>query len=114
MREGIARALAVPEARAGWTTLLEQFRADDDTTGLGSKFGIGCALAAAADETVMGDVIDLVRERRHGQNRLALVDVLARSSDPRARAALEELSADRDMAAEVSRALTRRSRRRTD
>jgi hypothetical protein len=110
--EGIARALAVPEARAAWGDLLRLFETDPDTTTSGVKWALGCALAAASTDDVVEDLVRLVEDRRHGGNRIALVRSLAKSDNPRARRALVEAAADPELAAEVQNAL-KYLRRRT-
>jgi hypothetical protein len=71
------------------------------------KWALGLALAAAANDDVIDDVIRLLRDRRHGGNRDALVSALAKSSDPAARRTLMEFGADPDLASEVQNALKR-------
>ena len=105
VREGIARALAIPQARIGWTQLVDHFQKDSDRSGLGAKFAIASALATIADESVMGDLIRLAVDPRHGQNRIPFVRALARASAPRARKALQQLALDADTSAEVKRTL---------
>ena len=48
-----------------------------------AKFGIGCAFAACADDDVIDDVIALVQEPRHGENRAVFLKKLAESSSPK-------------------------------
>lgn len=66
IREGIARALAVPEARSGWELLTRLFREERDRR---AKDGLAVAIAEAADDTVVDDLIDLARETGHGTSR---------------------------------------------
>ena len=70
VREGIARALAVPGARFGWDVLLQQYTDEEDGR---AKDGLAVALAAAADEDVIGDVISLASQSKHGPSRLLLL-----------------------------------------
>lgn len=112
VREGVARALAVPEARSSWNILVEQFRRDEDRAGLGAKAGLAAAIAAVADDDVLDDVIELLTNPQHGQSRLLLVTAVARSSLPRARRVLSALSNDPALADEIQRALRRPGRRR--
>ena len=69
-------------------------------------------LAAAADEETMSDLIALLRERRHGENRIIFIKALARSRSINARQALEEAKADPELVREITRVLSRRGRRR--
>lgn len=56
------------------------------------RSGLAAAIAAASDDEVVGDVIALARDAWHGSSRLLLLSALERSADPRARAALMDLS----------------------
>jgi hypothetical protein len=108
VREGIARALAVPETKcAGWDVLTRAFRDEQEKR---PKDGLAAAIAAAADDEVIGDVISLSRERRHGASRILLLSALERSADPRARAALMELGTDPDLTKEIQVILRRLKR----
>ena len=98
VREGIARALAVPGARFGWDVLVQQYTDEEDGR---AKDGLAVALAAAADEDVIGDVISLARQTKHGPSRLLLLRALERSANPRARAALADLKADPELTKEI-------------
>jgi HEAT repeat protein len=98
VRESIARALAVPEARFAWTMLREMFVTEQDATGSGLKWALGCALAGAADDDVLEDVIELVLDTRHGVNRAALLSALDKSPRPRAREVLLGLRKDPQLA----------------
>jgi HEAT repeat protein len=112
VREGIARAMAVPESRFAWQPLLSLFRRDFDQNPNGVKWAIGCALGAAADDEVVSDLVELFRDTRHGVNRLAFIDGLARSRSANARAALEAGRADPQLTKEISRVLDRPLKRR--
>lgn len=91
---GIARALAVPEARRWWNDLLELFRTSQEQKVNGVKTALAVALAAAADDDVVGEVIRLVEDPSHGEHRIMLLNVLARSSRQEARSALEKAAHD--------------------
>lgn len=103
VREGIARALALPESITGWATLRKVFEEEKDTTTHGPKWALACALAAAADEDVIRDLSALAREPRHGLVRLAFVKALVRSRDPVAGKVLEELRQDPAFEQEIRR-----------
>ena len=106
VREGIARALAVPEAKFGWSVLVRLFREEREKR---VKDGLACAIAEAADDEVIGDVIALVRARQHS-SRVFLLSALERSADPRARATLMDLGTDPELKHEVQLALRRLKR----
>lgn len=107
IREGMARALAVPEARSGWEPLVDIFIRERDCSAHGPKWALACALGAAADDTVFSDVAALLRDKRHGQNRVPLLDVLARSSLPEARSLLIQLRGDEGLSQDVDQILNR-------
>ena len=98
VREGIARALAVPEAKAGWDVLTGLYRHELEAR---VRSGLAAAIAAASDDEVIGDVIALTRDARHGSSRLLLLSALERSADPRARATLMDLGTDPDLTKEI-------------
>ena len=84
VREGIARALAVPETKAaGWTLVTRMFQEEPAER---AKDGLAVAISASADDDVIDDVIALARDRRNGPSRLLLLRALERSTVPRARA----------------------------
>lgn len=110
VREGIGRALAVPETKnAGWDLLLKMYREEPHGR---AKDGIGVAIAATADDDVLTDVLAMIRDPRHGSSRLFFLRTLERSADPRARAALMELGTDPELAAEIQVILRRTAKRR--
>lgn len=81
-REGIGRALAVPEAAHAWDELLQRFRQNPDPSDKGWKWGVGCALAAIAGETERyEEARSILRDRSLGQSRAALLPVLSMSKD---------------------------------
>ncbi len=105
VREGIARALAMPQAKFAWDVLVRLYRDEPETD---AKDGLAVAIGAAADDSVLDQVIELVRDPHHGQSRLLMLSALERSSDPRARAALMELGTDPDLKEEIQVVLKRR------
>ena len=106
VREGIARALAVPEARVGWDVLTRLYREERDKR---AKDGLAVAIAAVADDAVIDDLITLTRDARHGPSRLLLLSALERSADGRARIALMDLRTDPEVEKEI-RVILRRNR----
>ena len=115
VREGIARALAVPEARVGWSQLIRSFLAEPqkDETGNDNqvKWALHLALSGAADASVLDELVKLASDRRHGVHRLFFVDALVRIKDPLAAAALEELEDDPDLADSFKRIFKKRNRK---
>jgi hypothetical protein len=115
IREGIARALAVPDARRGWKQLLASFIAEPALDKQGQtnqvKWALHLAIGAAADASVIDDLIHLAADRRHGEHRSFFVDALFRIRNTRASAALEELKADPDLAEGFKRVKKRKASR---
>jgi hypothetical protein len=110
IREGIARALGVPEAKVGWNLLIRLYREESEER---VKDGLAVAIAGASDETVLGDVIALAKDTRNGPSRLLLLNAFERrSSDRRARAALMELGADPELKLEIQVILRRLKRKK--
>lgn len=105
VREGVARALTVRDAKFGWNSLTALLLREP--AGTDAKDGLAVALAAASDDEVIGDVIELARDERHGASRLLLLGALKRSKDPRAHSALEQLEADPELTKEVRRIMKR-------
>lgn len=108
VREGIARALAVPESRQGWEQLVNDYLSETDMSTHGIKWALHLAIAAAAEASVLDTLISLATDRRHGRNRVMFVDALARFDDPRARATLDELANDPDLVGDVRRVMKKR------
>jgi hypothetical protein len=90
--------LAVPEAKVGRDVLVNLFRDEHEKR---AKDGLAVAIAATADDEAIADVIQLVRDSRHGPSRLLLLKALERSSDSRAHATLAELRTDPELQKEI-------------
>jgi HEAT repeat protein len=65
------------------------------------------ALTALADASLADDLLDLLRDSRHGRARQRLCDALARTKDPRATKALIALLDEPDLAGHAVSALRR-------
>jgi hypothetical protein len=106
IREGIARALAVPEARYAWPTLIAEFKnapmGVENGILLCAKDGLAVALAATATDAVIEELIALAKDRSHGNYRLLLLSALRKSKNPLARQALDQLASDPDLADEIA------------
>lgn len=76
-KEGIIRALTTKEARGTRVaeTLISEFCVIEDSL---LKWTIGNALSVVADDTQYGKIVELVRDRRHGNARQMLVLALAK------------------------------------
>ena len=100
-REGIARALAVPDAQYAWATLVDEYRkaptgkgivapGDTQELPLGAKNGLAVAVAAAATEAAMEELIILAKDASLGESRLLLLGRIKRSKSSVAKKAIEE------------------------
>jgi hypothetical protein len=103
VREGIARALAVRDARFAFPVLLHLYTSEQEQR---VKDGLAVALAQTSDDNVIGDMIGLARDPRHGSSRVLLLSALQRSRDPLADATLRELGSDPELKTEVHRLLS--------
>lgn len=112
IREWIARALGVKEALYAWATLKRLYAKEREPgsakDGLASAL---CDLAKMSGTEHLDEVIDLVRDRRHGSSRLLLLSALEKSKEPRAWATLMDLGTDPDLILEIQHILKKRQRK---
>lgn len=105
-REGIARALAVPDARYAWPILVAEYRkapmGQENGIRLDAKSGLAVALAATATDKVMDELIAIAKDRSHGSSRLLLLRALRKSKSAAAKQAIEELASDPDLKKEIA------------
>ena len=114
-REGIARAVAVPEpaVRKAWPMLVEAYcnayfglgiiaPGDTKEYRLGTKDGLACALSIAVTDETMEELIGIAKDRSHGESRVLLLSALKKSKSALANKALEELASDPDLAKEIA------------
>jgi HEAT repeat protein len=116
VREGVARALVVKEARVGWRKLVRAYLDEENPPNPEEhanqlKWALHLAIAAAADESVVDELIKLAIDSRHEYHRLEFVEALACMKDPRARATVEELRGEEDLQ-DVFRGLEKKAKRR--
>ncbi len=110
VREGIARALAIrPTRPIGWRILVEEFNKTDAAEER-VKDGLAVALAGASDNTVLEELIDLAKDKRHGSSRVLLLLGIERSRQPIAKEALVELAKDPQLEKEIGSWRKRRDR----
>lgn len=107
IREGIARALAVPEARSAWPVLVKLYQEEQ---GGRTKDGLAVAVSSIVDDETLDELIELARNARHGESRVLLLSALKRSHHPDARKALMELGGDPELHKEVQAILRRQAR----
>lgn len=110
-REGIARALAVPEASWAWERLLSLLFHEPDQQERDVRFALALAVVAAAPKGSTSRMLELIRDTSLGASRLAFVGPLMRSKDPRALETLEQLRDDPDLTKEVQFRLGQREKR---
>lgn len=111
IKEGIARALTVKEAKTVANDLIEEFRCMNPTDFASAqvKWAIGNALSAAASDEVIESVIGLMEDERHGSARAMLPLALANARKKR-RIAIDALlhALDEDiMACQAAEALAK-------
>jgi len=109
VREGIARALAVSEAKFAWNDLKRLYKDESERR---AKSGLAVALAATADDETIHDLIELAKDTENESSRLLLLSALKRSSDPSAYKALVDLQNDPDLKKEIEVILRRVKRRK--
>lgn len=108
-RWAIARALAVKEAEPAWNILKDEYvKADRNSE---YKRGLAQALSVIALPNHLGDLICLLRDQAHGPSRLILIGALFRSRRMEAEKAIEELSSDADLHAEIMKFKRQRKKR---
>jgi hypothetical protein len=114
-KEGIARALAVPEfeVQKAWPLLFDEYckakagwgpKGPDDKREykLGAKDGLACALSAAVTDETLPELILLAKDRRQGESRILLLSALRKSRNPMAKQAIEELANEPELEKEIA------------
>jgi len=102
IREGIARALTTKESGdAGYRALVDEFRSlpeSQDPAQHQFKWALGNAASVVANKNNFDEIVDLVRDKRHGATRDMMVLRLPRLEPGKAVPVLIELLADDDVA----------------
>jgi HEAT repeat protein len=101
IKEGIVRALTAKEARGKADgALVAEFRAaaPSQTANIALKWAIGNALSVVATDGVFADVIELLKDKQHGQSREMLAVALGNMKNPTAVDVLIELLNDDEVA----------------
>ncbi|NGO51586.1 hypothetical protein [Allomesorhizobium camelthorni] len=116
-REGIARALAVPEMEVheAWPVLVEEYRKAPMGKGIlgpgdtkeyrsGAKDGLACALSVAATDATLPELIALAKDCAHGESRVLLLSALKkrRNTSQLAKQAIENLASDPELTKEIA------------
>ncbi len=94
IRWAIANQISGPYAKKFWDVFVDLFVKDSDVTGFKAKAAIGGLVGEHSDDKNLTTAIALAKDPRHGESRVALLDSLARKNDPRAMAAIGELTND--------------------
>jgi len=105
IKEGIVRALTVKEARCRASgPLINEFKwADCHQVNL--KWAIGNALSMVADDNVFAELVDLAKDKKHGQAREMLMLALANMKNPQVIDVLIEFLKDEEVAGHAITAL---------
>lgn len=101
IREGLARALATPDARPIWSTLADLYVGEQDPQ---VKDGLAIAVAQTVTDTTMDDLLALIADATNGTSRVLLL--IARFPR-RAIEPLERLADDPDLRLEIPVVLKR-------
>ena len=109
IREGIARALTVKTAgEAAYRKLVSEFKKLPDSADAarhGLKWALGNAISVVADRSRFDEVVELVRDKRHGTTRDMMTLRLPDLDRERAVDVLLELLADEEVAGHALTAL---------
>lgn len=105
VKESIVRALSVSWARpsAALPLIREYAKADPASTNF--KWAVANALAVVADDSVFREIVDLVRDDRHGKAREMLALALGNMKNPQASEVLLDLLEDEVVAGHAIMAL---------
>lgn len=105
VRDMIARALGVKEARRYWSTIVSEYRRtplkNPDGSPNRTKDGLAAAIAIICTPETLEQLIELVEDKTLGESRILLLRVLRKSKNPRAKNVLEKLEFDSELATEI-------------
>ena len=105
-KEGIARALAIPDAKGAWPLLVAEYcrapQGEKNGIRLGAKSGLAVALSATATDEVIEQLASLVKDRSNGDSRLLLLNALRKSKALVARETLREAANDPALKNEIA------------
>ena len=103
IREIMLRILGRPQLMPRWHELVEIFEHNTLNLSPDIRYVAAVALMEAGDDTVIDDVIRLVKDQSLGDDRAPLLLSLHRSKNPRAKMTLMELRDDPTLGKEVKR-----------
>lgn len=117
IKEGIARALAIPEEKVykAWHILVTEYlkapsgwgikiKGDTEEFQLSAKDGLACTLAVAVTDKTLGEFIELVKNKANGGSRVLMLSALKKrmKKHPYIEDLLEELVNDPDLGTEIT------------
>jgi HEAT repeat protein len=111
IRDGMARALAIPQARPYWNDILKLYRAEAHEE---PRQGLALALTNAADKTHNLTLIELLRDKSNGPSRGFFMYRLKKFPDPEIWQLIKELQDDPEIgtgAREIMKAKAKRAER---
>jgi hypothetical protein len=92
IRDGVARAMAIPAARFAWPVLVKLFRQEQQESR--TKQGLAVALSNIADDELLDELINLIRDPQNGMSRALLLRALEVSHRSDKRKVLMEFGGD--------------------
>jgi HEAT repeat protein len=112
VREGIARALAMPQAKYAHDLIVQLWRAEPEGYQT-AKHGLAAAVAATGYPEHLDELIELVRDVRLGPTRAYLLLALEKSKEPRAWATILALGTDPEIGQAAQLSMEKRRRRKS-
>lgn len=103
IKELILRALAVPGARTYWRDFVSIYENNELGLPPETNYCAALILSAAADGSVLDDIIRLIVDKKHGISRMGLLPALVRSKSSKAKMTLLELRGDPDLGNEIKK-----------
>lgn len=104
VRGGIARALAVPQARSAWHIILGEYAKTPspmDGGGLGAKEGLAVALGEIATGKELNEIFDLCIDEKNGPSRILLLAAFKKNKTSFSKRALDILKKDSTFTKEI-------------
>ena len=111
VREGIARALAVVEARPAWPELVQAYRNEASAEDTGTREGLAEALMVTASRATADELVEIIQDRRLGPSRILLLRALTRLRLPDRWGLIAQCRQDPDLVVEADHMLAERARR---
>ena len=113
VKGAIVDTLSVPWAKQAALALAQEFASLPDTPAWSScKWAIGNALSVVADDSVLKEIVGLVRDKRHGKDREMVALALANMRNEQAVDVLIELLDDEQVAGHAVMALRKLNAKR--